>query len=779
MPELTEDEIALFLAEIGRLVDQPVNLPDFGSLYTADDSDAGPGLMRASPEDIEAIVVMELQRIAMDQEEAAHEARLARQSEVIAGVCDRANAPPLLPDNAALFLVDADEVEAAVASIAQAAAASRTLSDAFGATADDFQAANAEAVAALEARDQAVQALHEQIAETIKARKDKAAEVRAVLESHRQNIVPEAIPIIQAATKKGAAKNLKNALEAADDALQALDAVVDAADAAEFEDLVSKAETCNKAVPPLIGNVNKMGLSKRGEDRKVLIAQANSTMVRPSAGDLNTLPLDADKDFKAAVEKHAQVHQRLAKMPLGESAESFEALYQETVELRDEVDGLLLILRKQVNDEALDRKKEIASLDAAKNNLPKSTAQQGTPEATELTEAMALYKKAREQLSTRSTRGTRKEFDDAMARARQVLVDAEKAIERTNQLAAERQQRLEDLLTSLREHAQTRIAHAVGAGYFPDDTIRDAAAAVFRKTATEIYKRIIGINDAADQKCVEEFKGLVARAIDFGDAARRIDTVVVARVGGNVLVVPKMQTVVQTIKSSGLGEAAIKEVNSLRTLFRQLGEEYSAVTALGPRVTTATTTNGAVLPEQQLILAQFAAETTSAALHLLDLAGLKQVHDKFSRAVNAVEEAVAEAEAANTEMGQFLTLYKTNRSTNQAVVLNKLADLLNNGTAVVAGGRDAYQCDNEKNGEFSIERELRIDGRRGVLIHAHCKKTGVVKHGNGFHIKLAADRHKGGRGVMLSGPARATLIAEFETVDNLNEKNATQGVMWQ
>ena len=48
-----------------------------------------------------------------------------------------------------------------------------------------------------------------------------------------------------------------------------------------------------------------------------------------------------------------------------------------------------------------------------------------------------------------------------------------------------------------------------------------------------------------------------------------------------------------------------------------------------------------------------------------------------------------------------------------------------------------------------------------------------ILHGNGFHIKLLTDRHQRGRGVMLSGAPRATLLAYFAAGDNWNEKEST------
>jgi hypothetical protein len=105
--------------------------------------------------------------------------------------------------------------------------------------------------------------------------------------------------------------------------------------------------------------------------------------------------------------------------------------------------------------------------------------------------------------------------------------------------------------------------------------------------------------------------------------------------------------------------------------------------------------------------------------------------------------------------------------------------LANHGTATVANGRDAYQCGNEKNQEFSVERELRIGGQAGILIHAHCYDNGNVKQGNSFHIKLSKDSHKGGCGVMLVGASRNTLIASFDSGGNLDEKGRTVGVVWR
>lgn len=778
--EVSQESIAAFLQELGRLIGQHVPVPDFGDLIEVDDEANGPGLVRATPDDIEAAVVMGLQRAAIEQEMAAEEARFAKQSEVIAETQTRAESATPPDENVRLLAGDA-EMERVSAAIATVLAAGRALGDAFGKPREAFQVAADEANAAIEARDKTIDEVNEAAAKVLSERLDRLAQVKRDLEAQNKTILPECEDIVaKRGGTKGAPKNLKDGLESAKLAMQALDDGAATAGGDAFNGLERSARESLKVLPGLIRNVNQMALDQRKLTRKSLVAGVAFGQVNPPPSELKMLPSPQETQaFQAAVAKHSEEHKKLAALPLEAPADAFESALKTVRELRNDADRLLIALRQEISKVKTARVARIKELREQKAALPQSMAKNGTQEFKDLAKAEQTASTCLRTGDQLCASGTPSEFQEAADEAVQAIADLGKAITKADKDAKDRQDRLESLKKDLEVSLKEIASSLPGTGALPDDGIRDALIKAVMKRYRELLRLLTGINEVEDQKNAQLVRALIDKTKEVGTEVKRVTAQEWAKIGINVFVTEKMKAVADTLQTSGVGDAAIQQIKALRTLVGQLYSAYGNITLLAPRVTDAITNHPTVLPNQQAILAAFAAGTTKAELDQKDKNGIEQLYQKFSGAVRAVEDQVAEDAYQASPVGQFITSFKLNRTNNQNQVRADIMLLLNNGTATVAGGRDAYQCDNEQDGEFSVERELRIGGKAGTLIHAHCNASGNVKQGNGFHIKLSKDKHKGGRGVMLVGQSRAALIGYFNADDNFAEKSNTVGVVWQ
>jgi hypothetical protein len=777
--EMSQESVAAFLQELGRLIGQHVPVPDFGDLIEVDDEANGPGLVRATPDDIEAAVVMGLQRAAIEQEMAAEEARFAKQSEVIAETQTRAENATPPGENVRLLAGDA-EMERASVAIAAALAASRTLGDAFGKPREAFQAAADEANAAIEARDKTIDEVNEAAAKILSERLVRLAAVKRELEAQNKTILPESEDIVAKRGSRGAPKNLKDGQESAKLAVQALDDGSATTGGDAFNGLEQSVREALKVLPGLIRNVNQMALDQRKSTRKELVAGVAFGQGKPPPSELEMLPSpQAAQAFQAAVDKHSEEYRKLAALLPETSADAFESALKTVRELRNDADSVFIALRQEISKAKTGRVARMKELRGQKAALPPSTAKNGTQEFTDLAKAEQTAATCLHRVDQLCASGTPSAFQEADDKAVQAIADLGKAITKANQDAKDRQDRLERLKKDLDDYRKGIASSIPATGALPDDGIRTALNTAAGKRYQELLKLLTGIDEAEDQKNAQLVRALIDKTKDVGTEVKRVTAQEWARTGTNVFVTEKMKAVAKTLKDSGVGDAAILEIKALRTLVGQLYTAYDNITKLAPRVTNATTNHPTVLPDQQVILATFAADTAATELNKKDKSGIDQLYQKFSAAVRAVEEQVAEDAYQASPVGLFIASFKANRANNQAQVLTDLDILLTNGTAAVAPGRDAYQCDGEQNQEFSVERELRVGGQGGILIHAHCRNNGSVKNGNGFHIKLSKDRHRGGCGVMLAGASRNTLIASFDSAGNLDEKDRTVGVVWR
>jgi hypothetical protein len=83
---ISAEAVKSFLDELSRLLGEAASTPDFDELYDIDTSSGAVGVVRASPDDIEAYVIMGLQQAELARENAEEETRVAAHWDIVTDV---------------------------------------------------------------------------------------------------------------------------------------------------------------------------------------------------------------------------------------------------------------------------------------------------------------------------------------------------------------------------------------------------------------------------------------------------------------------------------------------------------------------------------------------------------------------------------------------------------------------------------------------------------------------------------------------------------------------
>jgi hypothetical protein len=768
MSGLTSEEIAQFLEAIGAALHAALQLPEFNDLTERDPDAEGEGVIYASPDDIEAALIMGLQRAAIEQEQAAEETRLIVQSGIIGDQQLRLGAGAALPDYTGLILGPPAELDKAVEDDAAARAAFGLLADAWGKPDDEFAAAVKQADTAIEMRETSVMALNSAVAAEIARRQETVAELKLVDEKLKSGLAPEAAKILETGTPKSVS-NFNEARKKLDLEMAALEQAATDAAAEAFDLQADSVRNAFKAVESRIAGINSLAKAAREKDRadriKGLMPRAEADT---AAGILETQ--DLQKTLAGKIQTHKKLYAELTQMPKTATTELFDGKAAEVEVVRDEADTAALALQQAVSDEKQRRRDMMALVDTARRAFPDSRTVSGTPEAAEALEAAKPFRLAFQNAEKLVGAGKAAGFSAAEQKARALLPPLKNAIEAANLKADERAQKLK----GLRDELDTLVTQTVAAlaAAPPLQAVMDRVRETFQRTATDIIRLITGLNDKNDQAEAEKLRKYARQAGRLGTTLLQLDPGRWTLAVDNVCVAACINELQKCLASPGIGDTCILRMEELCKTVTSVAGQYSGVAGLQRHVTTAMSTPN-TLPQQQAILVGYTAFAAKANLDTLNVkeipAKVKKFQDACSAVAKVLEDADDRAAYLASPMAAFIAYFNdTSHSNNQ--ICAELLRLLNSDgddKAVLQPVPDGYQCKDEKDGNFSVEGEIRIGGRPGLLVHAHCRPNGVPKNGNSCHIKLLTQRHlTGGYSVMLNPALRGRLL--FSSAENLD-----------
>jgi len=106
MPDPSQEEIEEFLKTIANLLNTSLSIPEYSDLFASEEKPTPGQLGVATPDEIEAALVMGIQRAEIALQEAAEENRVALQWSIVEGVSQRNEKLPEGPRREELEIVD-------------------------------------------------------------------------------------------------------------------------------------------------------------------------------------------------------------------------------------------------------------------------------------------------------------------------------------------------------------------------------------------------------------------------------------------------------------------------------------------------------------------------------------------------------------------------------------------------------------------------------------------------------------------------------------------------
>ncbi|HEX5325934.1 MAG TPA: hypothetical protein VFW75_04635 [Acetobacteraceae bacterium] len=768
MSDLPQEAIQAFLEQLGALLNQSVPTPDFDDLYDIDPTAGAGGVIRATPDDIEAFVVMGLQQAEIARQQAAEEARVAAQWDIAGSVKTRNDTVPEQPASAALEILGASDADKLPGLIDTAEKAYQALSAARGGPDDAFETATADALSALDTRDAAIAALHTAISDKIAERNQTIGGLNDKFADLKGTMMPEAGKLLQTGKQKSV-KTLNTALAGIGSSIAELDPIVASAAPADFDQRVLGVNRSLDVLPQQIGNVNQLATSLRTNERAGQIADLRLTLRAIAPTDFALLP--ADIVSKPLTEKSAEfqrLHAALRQLAPTASAEAFAQAIRETGAARDDAEQAHVAATNAIAAELKRRGEETKRLDDKRNGVAAPKLLAGTAEASDYAGAENTVRAAFTTLKQLAVTGPPSGFADAAKTADQALNRLSKAGIEAREKARARAETLKALRAELNAVGQGILDEIKALDGSPVPGIGKVANDAFRKESAAAAKRIDSKDPQADQAEAATFKAFAAKTSDLIKALAKIDTASFNPVSGSVVIVGGVDAVKKQLTSIGIGDAAINLATELDKDVGKVSDRYRDIANLRTRYDDVTK-DKSIAPQSQRQLQGFPAFEAAKDTH--DKGGLTRNTNQFLKPVIVIEKLIRAAAEDAEYLASPVYAYIQLVDNNTDNPITALEALVHAGTASRGDITDAYRSSYDRPDRFSVEVAVPIDGRNGVVVHAHCQVDGTPQAGNGCHVKLWKDRFDPG-GFQLSNSLRGSLLPP--TADNAAKARAKQ-----
>lgn len=760
----TLEQMSSYLSKLGGYLGSYV-LPDFSDLHDA----IGEAFVESSQEfaddrarALEEAVARynEEQRLKREAEAAERQLR-ERQALIDAALQQQRELPALPPAQALLLLPEG----AATPAVEQLAAAQRDIDGwarAIAAPADEFERLRLAAAAALAEARRLLELLPGLVSAELGRRRPAGPRLASEGQAVLRELKPDWTGL---STKAGSVKNLKAAMQEHEQAALALQGLLAAGAPGEFDAAVRRVETVLQELVGRIRTVNSVLTTKEQEGAEALRQQQLGKLrwqrYPPLLGErLSVLagePLLEAYDI--ARQRYGEAFGR-AESAKGDAFAEAHGLAQTAFEQLDlAYDKAIAAYEAAIKE----RKRVRAELREQMNLLQEARPQPlpGTDEAGDWARARQDAELGLGKLAAASDAATPEVFGRALETARAQM---RTATEVHGRATVATRQRLEQVRVQTERLAAAVATARSGLPAGPSAEVARAVADALGRAADEAQRRIEGKNEELDRASVDGFiSGAAAALTKLALYLKPIKPLAFAAVEVNAAVRAEIDKLLALLRGAeGLSIAAANQADTLKNKVHRVAESYALIADLLAR-------HGDILAHTRFDLAW-----RSEVNPFIEFERNKdaKLQDALSKGINDYTGIFGEIEArmrkrertdlanaayANSYEGKFIEFWD---DYGRGAAITELGRLVGLGKASEGEIKRCYLAgdDDESQEEFSVEISVDIDGRHGVVVHAHCDGFGVPKAGHACHFKLANNKREGGNSCTLDAALRAALL---------------------
>ncbi len=766
MPDPSQEEIEEFLKTIANLLNTTLSIPEYSDLFASEDQPTPGQLGMATPDEIEAALVMGLQRAEIALLEAAEENRVAEQWNIVEGVSQRNEQLPEGPSNNELEIVDQKTLPNIEALANEAEQAIQELFEARGGPDDAFEKATANALMALDNRDNGIAKQHEAVATELERRRQAVTKIQQEFALADEGILPKAKELLKTSNAKTVTP-LKSALPLCISAISTLESNISKGPPDVFNDAVNRCDLEIQDVREKTAKVNELATTVMTKDRQLLFAKLSKKAPIVAPSDMSMIEPDKLIEHNSILTTWQNSYEKLSlqKKDFGnlsdfeESLSSIENNYvlaQESTASIKEAANKERARRNQIAEELKKLRSEVKAPDP--KPLP------STEEQIEYALSEKLFVSAMQSVNGFLITGATQEFAQAEKSVRESISALEKAGPVVSDLAKKRLEKSNEQKKKINELVGPtfkKIESQLKSG--PASVIVKPMQVAYEKQARSRTEFIKGINFENDQKLVVELGKLVLESEKLILALKGLETTRILEVAKNIEIANHFEKLKSTLDKPGIGNEAIEIVNSLSSDVGKIASRYDAIETAQLRYEIAIK-DKKIEPNSQKILLGFPdfekgkddflkGELTSRTNDFLN--AIRRIEDKIADNKEKAQSEEQKKLYLASEAYKFLKLMERPEEEDP---VDKLEALVAESKAARGSITDAYRSNWDKPDRFSVEVDVLIEKYDGVVVHAHCDNDGEPKSGNGCHIKLWKYRFELQPSFELSNTLRTELL---------------------
>jgi hypothetical protein len=573
-------------------------------------------------------------------------------------------------------------------------------------------------------------------------------------------------------------KKLRAAVKGKDEALQALKLLVRTGEPTEFDEALMNTEQAVLTLGQRVKITNDMlDLQKRKDEQSQRARQMQELRWQSSSKltDEQFKILDDSAPFTEML-KHRTIYlETFAQLESLKDSDAsvFDEARQKT-ELAYEGVDKFDTAAVEAYDEVIQRRttERTRLVDRVKSPIDGPRPLDGTPEAAELKQADNVCHAALNVLRRAIDKALPDKFASALKDATEAvdaLLEVRDSTARSTGLRLDQSKQLKSQLTELAAGKRSAIPKG------PSPEIVAAVEKAFEHTVAQSEMRIDGKNGEADQAVVEEFEAWLLVVAGLTKSLKAISTARFAQVAQNVTIRTDVNSLLESLGKPGISKTAVLAANSIAKRVVKVATKYAAIAEL-------TVAYGDIKAHKYYLsqwnkevdpYLDFERDQDNREIGDLTI-GNRTFTEKFdeidkrSRKRERADERNA-AYAASAE-GRFIAYWDLNERDSAVIELTRL---VNEGTARYGEIKRCYLTnhDDEALEEFSVEVSVDIDGKRGVVVHAHCTYDGSPKGGNACHFKLANNKRESGNTGMLNTTLRGELLPTKDDILSAAPRN--------
>ncbi len=766
MPDPSPEEIEEFLKTIANLLNTSLSIPEYSDLFASEDKPTPGQLGMARPDEIEAALVMGLQRAEIALQEAAEENRVALQWSIVEGVSQRNEKLPEGPSREKLEIVAPITIPNVESLTNEAEKAFQQLSAARGEPDDAFEKATDNALLALDERDNGIAKQHEAVAAELERRRQAVTKLQEAFALADKEILPKAKELLKVSNAK-TVKPLKSALPLCVSALNTLESNISKDPPNVFNDIVNRCDLAIQDVREKTAKVNELATTEMTKDRLLLFAKLSAKAPIVALSDLSLVEPDKLQSHNSIISTWQNSHEKLSQQKkdfgkLSDFEESLSEIENNYGLAQESTDSI-----KEAAKKERERRDQIAvELEKLRKEVkaPDPKPLPNTEEQVEYALSEKLYDGAMQSVTGLKITGSTQEFAEAEKSVRESISSLEKAGPIASELAkvrleksAEQRKKINELVGPTFKNIDSQLKGG------PASVVVKAMQEALGKQAKSRTALIKGINFENDQKLADELETLVQDTEKLILALKAFETTRILEVAKNIEIKNHFEKLKSTVDNPGIGKESIEIVNIMSSDVGKIASRYDDIETTQLRYEIAIK-DKKIEPNSQKILVGFPDfEKSKDDLRKGDLTSRTNV---FLIEIRKIEDKIADnKEKAQSEEQRklylasdaykFLVLMEKPESEDP---VTKLETLVTESKVTQGSITDAYRSNWDKPDRFSVEVDVLIETYDGVVVHAHCGNDGEPQSGNGCHIKLWKYRFDAQPSFELSSTLRTKLL---------------------